>query len=99
MTADGSDDDKIKVLEKLREVKPDATIDTVEQAKDREDATFIVYLSDSDNSDSDADELDPETNNNNVDEEDAIRILMKSKVMRFRMKKKMQTVLSLGRSA
>ena len=54
VTADGTGDDQIQVLEKLQASKPGLKIDTVAQARQREQENFIIYL------DSDADEPDSE---------------------------------------
>lgn len=57
VTADGSDDDLIRVLEKLRAGgAPDARIDSVEQARQRQGEEFFIYLSDDEEDESDFDD-------------------------------------------
>lgn len=57
VTADGSDDDLIRVLGKLREGgAPDAKIDSVEQARQRQGEEFFIYLSDDEEDESDFDD-------------------------------------------
>lgn len=71
VTADDSDDDKIKVMEKLRkEGAPDAKIESVEQARQRQGGDFVVYLSD-DDEDSDFD--DGAGTDEDVDDDDEKR--------------------------
>lgn len=57
VTADGSDDDQIRVLEKLRNGgAPEARIDSVEQARQRQGEDFVIYLSDDEEDESDFDD-------------------------------------------
>ena len=57
VTADGSDDDLIRVLGKLREGgAPDAKIDSVEQARQRQGEEFFIFLSDDEEDESDFDD-------------------------------------------
>ena len=67
VTADGSDDDKIKVLEKLKSAKPDVAIETVEQAKGREEEEIIIYLTDDDEPESELDDPLPDEDHNDDD--------------------------------
>ena len=70
VTADGSDDEKIKVLEKLRQAKAEVAIDTVEQAMGREEEDVIIYLSDGDEPESELDDAPPDEVEQIDDKED-----------------------------